>query len=95
MSTLKDKKIDRRMVLKGGAAAVAAVSMSGLLAACSKGGDSGAVAKDSPLHGSDATNMKGKTIDFAYSRIGGWPPSAAPETPVSYTHLTLPTNREV
>ena len=68
------------MVLKGGAVAVAAVSMSGLLAACSKGDDSGAIAKDSPLYGSNSENMKGKTIDFAYSRIGGWPPSAAPET---------------
>ena len=80
MSTLTDKNVDRRTVLKGGAAAVAVVSMSGLLAACSKGGDSGAIAKDSPLYGSNSENMKGKTIDFAYSRIGGWPPSAAPET---------------
>ena len=32
-----------------------------------------------PLCGSDATNMQGKDIAFGYSRIGGWPPSAAPE----------------
>jgi len=32
-----------------------------------------------PLCGSDASNMQGKAIDFGYSRIGGWPPSAAPE----------------
>lgn len=80
MSTLTDKDIDRRLLLKGGAVAVAALSMSSLLAACSNGGEAGAPAKDSPLRGSDAENMKGKTIDFAYSRIGGWPPSAAPET---------------
>ena len=80
MSTIIDKKIDRRLVLKGGAATTAAISLSSLLAACSSGDDAGSIAKDSPLYGSNAENMQGKTIDFAYSRIGGWPPSAAPET---------------
>ena len=68
MSQILDKTIDRRLLLKGGVAAGAAVSLSGLLTACSSGGDSGSVAKDSPLYGSNAENMKGKTIDFAYSR---------------------------
>jgi len=80
LSQILDKTIDRRLLLKGGVAAGAAVSLSGLLSACSSGGDEGSIAKDSPLYGSNAENMKGKTIDFAYSRIGGWPPSAAPET---------------
>jgi multiple sugar transport system substrate-binding protein len=34
---------------------------------------------ENPLCGSSPTNMQGKTIEFGYSRIAGWPPSAAPE----------------
>jgi len=34
---------------------------------------------DNALCGSSATNMQGKTVEFGYSRIAGWPPSAAPE----------------
>jgi len=34
---------------------------------------------DNPLCGSSPTNMQGKTIEFGYSRISGWPPSSAPE----------------
>jgi multiple sugar transport system substrate-binding protein len=35
--------------------------------------------EDNPLKGSSPTNMQGKSLTFGYSRIGGWPPSAAPE----------------
>ena len=69
-----ESKIDRRSFLKIGAVAAAAVPLSGLMAS-----NNVAEAADNPLLGSNATNMKGKTIDFAYSRIAGWPPSAAPE----------------
>lgn len=34
---------------------------------------------DNPLCGSSPTNMQGKSIQFGYSRIAGWPPSSAPE----------------
>ena len=34
---------------------------------------------ENPLCGSSDTNMQGKSIEFGYSRIGGWPPSSAPE----------------
>ncbi|MEY2778649.1 MAG: hypothetical protein RL008_745, partial [Actinomycetota bacterium] len=77
-------KLDRRRLIKAGAAAGVAIPAAGLLAACSSGGDSAeggaAPAADSPLFGSNAENMQGKTIDFAYSRVAGWPPSSAPAT---------------
>jgi multiple sugar transport system substrate-binding protein len=78
-------KLDRRRLIKAGAAAGVAIPAAGLLAACSSGGDDAAggtteLAADSPLYGSNAENMQGKTLDFAYSRIAGWPPSAAPGT---------------
>lgn len=66
-------------------AAAVAASVMLVLTACSSGSDSaeGSGADDtcpsSPLCGSDANNMKGKTVDFGYSRIAGWPPSAAAE----------------
>ena len=69
-----ESKIDRRSFLKVGAVAAAVVPLSGLMAS-----NNVAEAADNPLLGSNATNMKGKTLDFAYSRIAGWPPSAAPE----------------
>ena len=43
------------------------------------GGESCSDNPDNPLCGSSDTNMQGKSIEFGYSRIGGWPPSAAPE----------------
>ena len=62
-------KLDRRRLIKAGAAAGVAIPAAGLLAACSSGGDSAeggaAPAADSPLYGSNAENMQGKTIDFA------------------------------
>ena len=70
-----NSKIDRRSLLKLGAVAVAAVPLSGLVNA-----NGVANAADNPLKGSSATNMKGKKIQFAYSRVSGWPPSSAPET---------------
>ena len=78
-------KLDRRRLIKAGAAAGVAIPAAGLLAACSSGGsdagaEGGAPAEDSPLYGSNETNMQGKTIDFAYSRVAGWPPSSAPAT---------------
>jgi multiple sugar transport system substrate-binding protein len=76
-------KLDRRRLIKAGAAAGIAIPAAGLLAACSSGGDeagAAAPAADSPLFGSNAENMQGKTLDFAYSRIAGWPPSSAPAT---------------
>ena len=78
-------KLDRRRLIKAGAAAGVAIPAAGLLAACSSGGDSAEggsaeLSADSPLYGSNAENMQGKTIDFAYSRVAGWPPSAAPTT---------------
>ncbi len=77
-------KLDRRRLIKAGAAAGVAIPAAGLLAACSSGGDSAeggaAPSADSPLYGSNAENMQGKTIDFAYSRVAGWPPSSAPAT---------------
>ena len=42
------------------------------------GGETCADNPDNPLCGSSDTNMQGKSIEFGYSRIGGWPPSAAP-----------------
>lgn len=87
MSEDTKMKLDRRRLLKAGAIAGAAIPAAGLLAACSDdggstsgGGSAEAPAADSPLFGSNATNMQGKTIDFAYSRIAGWPPSSAPTT---------------
>ena len=77
-------KLDRRRLIKAGAAAGVAIPAAGLLAACSSGGsdsaEGGTPAADSPLYGSNAENMQGKTIDFAYSRVAGWPPSSAPAT---------------
>jgi len=76
-------KLDRRRLIKAGAAAGVAIPAAGLLAACSSGGDAeggAAPSADSPLYGSNAENMQGKTLDFAYSRIAGWPPSSAPAT---------------
>ena len=73
-------KLDRRRLIKAGAAAGVAIPAAGLLAACSSGGDAeggAAPSADSPLYGSNAENMQGKTLDFAYSRIAGWPPSSA------------------
>lgn len=70
--------VDRRTLLKGAAVASLTIPFASLLASCSSS-DSGSAVND-VLKGSNAENMKGKTIDFAYSRIGGWPPSAAPET---------------
>jgi len=46
----------------------------------SGGGETCADNPDNPLCGSSDTNMQGKSIEFGYSRIGGWPPSAAPES---------------
>jgi multiple sugar transport system substrate-binding protein len=60
----------------GSAAASAAASAAGSAAASAAPAGE---CPDNPLCGSDANNMQGKTIDFGYSRIGGWPPSAAPE----------------
>ena len=70
MSEETKMKLDRRRLIKAGAAAGVAIPAAGLLAACSSGGDSGAAeggtpAADSPLYGSNAENMQGKTIDFA------------------------------
>ena len=45
----------------------------------SGGGETCADNPDNPLCGSSDTNMQGKSIEFGYSRIGGWPPSSAPE----------------
>ena len=43
------------------------------------GGETCADNPENPLCGSSDTNMQGKSIEFGYSRIGGWPPSSAPE----------------
>lgn len=76
-------KLDRRRLIKAGAAAGVAIPAAGLLAACSSGDSAeggAAPSADSPLFGSNAENMQGKTLDFAYARIAGWPPSSAPAT---------------
>ena len=83
MSEETKMKLDRRRLIKAGAAAGVAIPAAGLLAACSSGDSAdgaAAPAADSPLFGSNAENMQGKTIDFAYSRVAGWPPSSAPAT---------------
>ena len=70
--------------LKGrrrGFTAIATVGMAAslVLAGCSSGSDDASSGGDNPLSGSTATNMQGKSLTLGYSRIGGWPPSAAPE----------------
>ena len=80
-----ERGFSRRNVLAFGAMGAA-----GLLAGCSSKttstGGTGAgtsaapldptkVAKDSPLRGSDETNMKGKTIKMGFAVLAGWPPS--------------------
>ncbi len=37
-----------------------------------------AVADDSPLRGSNASNMKGKKVEMGFAVLAGWPPSALP-----------------
>jgi multiple sugar transport system substrate-binding protein len=72
----------RRRFLQG----TAALSASAALAACAApGGDSGGGAAtggeagaDSPLAGSNETNMQGKSLNLSLAVIAGWPPSQLP-----------------
>ena len=59
--------------------ATVGIAASLVLAGCSSGSDDASSDGDNPLTGSTATNMQGKSLTLGYSRIGGWPPSAAPE----------------
>ncbi len=61
--------ISRRGMLTGGLGLAAA----GLLASC--GDDSGGSGGGDALKGSDATNMKGKSVSMGFAVLAGWPPS--------------------
>ena len=71
----------RRNFLRG----AAAMSATAALAACAPGGTTGdapasgdAADTDSPLLGSNDTNMQGKSLTLSLAVIAGWPPSQLP-----------------
>lgn len=74
--------LSRRRFLQG----TAAFGTAAALAACAApGGDSGAgeaasgdAGGDSPLAGSNETNMQGKSLNLSLAVIAGWPPSQLP-----------------
>ncbi len=76
--------MSRRGVLMSGAG----LGLASVLAACGADDDSGSsdttaagggeVADDSPLLGSNETNMQGKTVAMGLATLAGWPPSQIP-----------------
>lgn len=74
--------VSRRGVLAGGAG----LGLATLLAACGADDDSsdttaaggGEPEVDSPLAGSNETNMQGKTVAMGLGTLAGWPPSQIP-----------------
>ncbi len=77
--------VSRRGVLAGGAG----LGLATVLAACGAdddasdttaagGDDGGGAAANTPLEGSNDTNMQGKTVAMGLATLAGWPPSQIP-----------------
>ena len=76
----KQNRLSRRRFLQSTAGLGASAAM---LAACGAPGaapadDGGATSGDSPLAGSNETNMQGKSLTLSLAVIAGWPPSQLP-----------------
>ncbi|MEN8113373.1 MAG: extracellular solute-binding protein [Actinomycetota bacterium] len=88
------EKVEREFVMsrRGVIGAGAGLGLASILAACgakeddaggsetTAAGDGGgeAPADDSPLLGSNETNMQGKTVEMGLAALAGWPPSQIP-----------------